>query len=141
MDDLAAFVSARLDEDEAAANSAVHKAFSHWYVEPWHDGSTLKDGRTEHADVQGKTGYQVTGNGALTSPSATHIARHDPARVLREIAAKRAILATYTAVAYMDIADLEPEFAYGRAVGLGEAVRHLATIWSDHPDYQARWTA
>ena len=53
--------------------------------------------------------------------------------------AARAILAAYAEVAYMDIADPEPEYAYGRAEGLGEAVRHIAAIWSDHPHYQASW--
>jgi hypothetical protein len=33
----------------------------------------------------------------------------------------------------------EPEYAYGRADGLGEAVRQLAAVWSDHPDYRAEW--
>lgn len=57
----------------------------------------------------------------------------------RSVDTKRAIVAAYAEVTYMDTADPEPEYAYGRAGGLGEAVRHLAAAWSDHPDYWQEW--
>ena len=47
--DLAAFLAARLDEDEAAAG--VASRFPHWHGEPWYDGQFLKDGRTQRADL------------------------------------------------------------------------------------------
>ena len=69
-DDLIAFLNARLDEDEAAAKAA-------WGVE-W-------DWR-----------YVTRPFGERPSIAHTvHIARHDPARVLREVAFKRAILGQY----------------------------------------------
>jgi Family of unknown function (DUF6221) len=83
-----------------------------------------------------------------TGPNAAraeHIARHDPARVLREVAANRAIVEFY----------VEPpsgfrtrntevlsgaEGASGRAprvlTVLEAIVLDLAAVWSDHPDYE-----
>lgn len=76
-----------------------------------------------------------------------HVARHDPARVLREVAAKRAIL-DY---------DVEPPNGFrtgntqvrGAEGGTGRAPRvltvivsivlDLAVVWSDHPDYDPAW--
>ena len=55
-------------------------------------------------------------------------------RVLREVAAKRAILALAAV-----------EVAYGREVdydvrdALDVVLRHLAAVWSDHPDYRQEW--
>lgn len=65
MDDLIAFVAARLDEDEAAARAAVNFSYG---VPDWCD-----DG----------------------DPDGVHIARHDPARVLREVEASRKLLVRY----------------------------------------------
>ena len=111
MSDIAAFIGARLDEDEAAARAVPGRA---WY-EP-------DDDRFSH--------YK----------DAAHIARHDPARVLREVTAKRAILTRHSPVT-------EP----GRGTRCGwcsgefdvawpcEDARSVAAIWSDHPDYQEGW--
>ncbi len=61
-----------------------------------------------------------------------HIARHDPARVLAECAAKRAVVAL--AWAYGD----GPE--HPRTLALAaDTLRHLATAYADHPDYDERW--
>lgn len=126
--DIAEFIAARLDEDEAAARVILEDPD---YAAGWHEQSSgvlyVGPGGEDHP----LDGLQPLGDSRLSR----HIARHDPARVLREVAAKRAILAAYAEVSYMDIADPEPEFAYGRAVGLGEAMRHLAATWSDHPDF------
>jgi hypothetical protein len=59
VDGFEGFCSARLAEDEATAQAAVHLAFRKWHVEPWYDGDFLPDRRTQRADVQGTTGYQV----------------------------------------------------------------------------------
>ena len=60
-----------------------------------------------------------------------HFATWNPARVIREVEAKRAILAAY-----------QPSgkgVAYTLEAGLEFAVRALAAAWSDHPDYRAEW--
>jgi hypothetical protein len=83
MDDLIAFLNARLDEDEAAAKQAAGGIH----------------GRRENykaivADAADPDNWAIVDLSPLAEDEylGTHIARHDPARVLREVAAKRAIL-------------------------------------------------
>lgn len=128
MSDLSDFIRARLDEDEAAAKGVAHGP---WY---WEGGYPQR--------ISNPAAILVAE--CYTSPDAPaqeaeHIARHDPARVLRDIAAKRAIVEMYADKADYDTPDPELEYAVGRAVGLGEAVRHLAAVWSGHPDYEEAW--
>ena len=148
--DLAAFLAARLDEDEAAAG--VASRFPHWHGEPWYDGQFLKDGRTQRADLWGAPGMQFTGHGALDTVVVDHIARHDPARVLREVAAKRAILSVHRVVEYpgpyvpisptCSICITERE-GYQEEWGDDDwpcaTIRLLAAVYSDHPDYRQEW--
>jgi hypothetical protein len=66
-----------------------------------------------------------------------HIARHDPARVLREVAAKRAILARYEERP----ANLGDSLQQGQeCMGLLYAMEALAAVYSDHPDYDPEWS-
>jgi hypothetical protein len=74
---------------------------------------------------------------------AVHIARHDPARVLREVTAKRAVLAWYE-----DSLDASATFKEKLGTGTHMAtaaesylnvIRGHAAAWSDHPDYQREW--
>jgi hypothetical protein len=126
--ELVDFLRARLDEDEALAREAPPG--------PWHIGNAVDP--TQPCNVHTFPGARMVADG-LNWLVAEHIARHDPARVLREIASDRALLAEYAAVAEMDTDDAEPEFAYGRAVGLGIAVRHRALKYANHPDYKRGW--
>jgi hypothetical protein len=106
-DDLAAFVTARLDEDEAIAKAALDNALGI-------EGELAQ----QAGPCVGETGY-------------AHIARHDPARVLRQVEAVRALLAAY-----------QPSgqgVAYTLEAGLEFALGHLAAAWSDHPEYRAEW--
>lgn len=64
----------------------------------------------------------ANGEGALDwaddgDPTDIHIARHDPARVLAECAAKRAVI----------------------VYSPPKTLQHLAAIYADHPDYQQEW--
>ena len=74
-----------------------------------------------------------------------HIARHDPARVLREVEAKRKILAEYTRVVELRKSypeGYDPNDYHGLyESGLEEAVTHLAVVYSDHPDYREDWSS
>ncbi|MBQ1164131.1 hypothetical protein KBZ21_39700, partial [Streptomyces sp. A73] len=79
-------------------------------------------------------GYHHRTVGPLEPGDAWFIARHSPARVLAEVDAKRGLLDRDAEVADMDYEDNEPEYAYGRATGLGEAVRLLALPYASHPD-------
>lgn len=64
---------------------------------------------------------------------AAHIARHDPARVLREVAAKRALLNVY------EIAEQTHDILGDGYVALDQAVRALAAVYADHSQYDTEW--
>lgn len=107
--DLITFMNARLDEDEAGARAAANFSYG---VPDWCDEG---------------------------DPDGTHIARHDPARVLREVEAKRKRLAAYTAArAAADRYD--DQYMAGVASGLADAIRGDAGAWADHPDYKQEWS-
>lgn len=111
------FVTARLDEDEAEAKAAAARVGTDtWQLEESDDGR----------DVISMGSYGFGAHAALGG----HIALHDPARVLREVEAKRAILAAY-------LNERQNGFAgSGYCEGLEEAVKIIAAIWSDHEDYR-----
>jgi hypothetical protein len=62
-----------------------------------------------------------------------------PARVLREVEAKRAILAWVTGAQSATAAGDEQAFHDEEAAALTFAIRALASVYSDHPDYQQAW--
>ena len=133
MSDLTAFLSARLDEDEATARGAKD---SPWYVED----SILAVAHTWPQE-------------------AAHVARHDPARALREVEVGRKRLTLYldakeTLAAALKKAppDDDPAAAHsyvrerinvnqasGRFTALETSVRLDAMTYSDHPDYRQEW--
>ncbi|MFI1161411.1 DUF6221 family protein [Streptomyces sioyaensis] len=143
---LVAFLRARYDEDEEAARAATPGPWE-WTPEQdlWdQNGPTLiRAGHDGYEDRPLTTVLEGWGHDAwgmhVTEENQTHIARHNPARVLAEVEAKRAIVDRYAEVQEMDREDAEPEFAYGRAVGLGQAVRLLALPYQEHPDYRPEW--
>jgi hypothetical protein len=103
--DLAAFLAARLDEDEAAAKALASRD---WGNRPWAvtECSDKAAGECPCIVYQGEYGPLDEPQTPLIeyvadteAPEyAAHIARHDPARALREVAAKRAILAEHPPV-------------------------------------------
>lgn len=131
---LVAFINARLDEAEAAARAALDG--------PW---IVRQLGRPELAAVLQdleKTGSGIPIGQALAQfdgpyavANAIHVARHDPAAVLRDVEAKRRILA--------EAQDYSPELEHGDN---GEwafecVLRLLAQPYDQHPDYQQEWAA
>jgi hypothetical protein len=143
-DDLTAFITARLDEDEAAARESHHEG-QRWL--------------TEEEDVYRWPDDELV-HSADRKADARHIARHDPARALREVAAKRAILGmhhptepysesgfTYPAAARFCgwcgpgdswQAEQEPD-SFPFALWPCTHARILAAIWSDHADFRPEW--
>ncbi len=125
-----AFLKARLDEDEAAAKSAAHADGADWFVGSSEDAderSILCEGpSTLYAGLTAE--YQVAGR--IAEETAPHIARHDPARVLREVEAKRRRLKHWIE-AGRD-ADDPPGYSY-------LAVLDDASVYSGHPDYRQEW--
>jgi len=103
------FIDARLREDEHAAR-AVDGERRAWRFE-----------RGDRSVRAGAHDVIVAGNG----PANSHIARHDPEQVLREVLAKRLIVT---------LAQL-PDGG-GREDRL---LRCVALCWADHADYRPEW--
>lgn len=121
MDDLVQFLRARLDEDEQAARRA---------------GDSFRQ--------IGETGVIVATEGDRAEECASanwagiaeHIVRHDPARVLAEVEAKRELLADYERFVaerrrMMGGWDSYPEPS--------PVLTAFATVYADHPDYRPEW--
>ena len=125
MTDLITFLNARLDEDEAAARAALPIYGPGWRPE------NSKVAGLGPARIWGKDSKRPVAE-AARRVSAAHIARHDPARVLREIEADRSLLAKLRQVEeFGERLRIDTEIMILRQV---IAIR--AAIWSDHPDYE-----
>lgn len=134
--DLIAFMRARLDETEASALAASQPHA--WEV----------DGDGETADVNTRTrqpsipDYDTVCRGVATA-DALHIVRHDPARVLREVAAKRAIVDRYalaTTQAGNGRLTLEERVTWAAAArALFMCVQDLAAVHAGRPEYRQEW--
>lgn len=151
---LAEFLTARLDEDEAAAREAAQD-------DTYGDRAT-PDGRWRMVgvDYEGESPRPATW--ALRTyeyecdrePWHLHVTRHDPARVLAEVEGKRRIVEVYIDEGKRkDIYNRDHErgllttdgdlrarhSANARWAGLDAAVRALAAVYADHPDYDETW--
>ncbi len=123
MSDIAAFLTARYDEDEALAHSVKGNGLF--------DGTGIVVMKT-HLPSQSRS---VT----LPSHVATYAATFDPAYVLADIAAKRAILAAYDSMANDWTHFDQTEGEHAREYALREVVRHLTSVYADHSDYKEDW--
>lgn len=147
MDDLMQFLRARLDEDDAAVRAASWDEWdgSHWTA---HHREQY-DGRWAVIDRAGEGVIPtVAPQAADDAGVAQHIARHDPARTLREVEAKRRIVRQ----AFEHAAKIDGEWgcchdAEAIEAGLCEKqqpnslplLRLLALPYADHPDYRPEW--
>lgn len=145
-DGLVAFLRDCLDEDEQEALNWPHDQ-RQWRVAgrrmlTYDNGATedvtavdVKDGFAEVWErVQVKRG---------PADLATHIARHDPARVLAEVEAKRRIVDGYedalrVAVVTAPAGPLDDMVKY-TGTALMFAVQCLAAPYADRPGYQPEW--
>src|SRR5260221_4049863 len=105
--DLAKFLRDRLDEDEAAAREAADGDSGQWFM-----GDKWNVHRVEQENWQDEPALVCWGN---VKPQSEHIARHDPARVLREAGAKRKIVADAEAQPHYYV-DGDTWFSCGLAV-------------------------
>lgn len=128
MDDLARWLGQQLDEDERIARGADPG--------PWKSESL---GRHDQAAIKlAAPTSLIQFDGSRAAANGMHVSRHDPARVLREIDAKRQLLNLYAEVAANDVDDVE--YANGWANALGVAVRLLAAPYSDRPGFREEWS-
>ena len=148
------FIEARLAENESVAKEAALGPGRHWDYSDGGQGRE-RDGilwDEDHANVIGWLDDHLA--------CAIHAARHDPARIQREIEAKRAILAlhhptrphpelgfTYPAAANFCgydgpgdnwQAEQEPDH-FPDALWPCWTIRYIAAIDRDHPDYDPSW--
>lgn len=119
--DLVEFLTARLDEDEQVARAAIA---------PGPTGSwVVHVGRAIGVVCTAESGQRVAS--VSRAPQSEHIARHDPARVLADVEAKRRLLA---------VLDGDPFDALGAEGAYKLLVaKHLAAPYADHPDYRPEW--
>jgi hypothetical protein len=124
-DDLVEFLRDRLDEDERQARAAMIYQDANWRVE-------ISGIITTSAETDVYTDDREL---------AEHIARHDPARVLADVEAKREIVEQHALVG-----DGAVCLSYCHTRTPGEAqpwpcltLRLLALPYVDHPEYQEEW--
>lgn len=141
MNELVEFLRARLDEDDRAARAATAGPWRHSSDKHHHEPGTPRFSEAVFAGAAGKAATCVATTGETDDPQsmadAAYIARQDPARVLREVEAKRTILAMhapserteYGAQVCSRCSDLSP----------CDTLRLLALPYSDHPDYDESW--
>lgn len=140
-DPLAAFLLARIAEDEDAARTAGQYgpswSWQQGYGEMCNDpecefGELITDGAEDSPTViMSVHAYDVHEGWQ----GAAHIARFDPARVLAECAAKRAIIAQAQPEHWLD------DHAYGGYMeAIDVALYAMAAVYADHPEYRKEWS-
>lgn len=129
------FLNARYDEDEAAARAVVDAGGeSDWKAHPIAE----LDGR--RALTGGSFIFAVMDPVPEGHACAGHAARHNPARVLREIAAKRAVLDLHTWTASLDGCwSCSGDHGADPTPAPCGTLRHMAAVYADHPDYRQEW--
>lgn len=133
------FLLARIAEDEAAARAATFGLWE-WVGDPRKDEAFLlaRDGDA----VVSAYGMHTEGYIECSDADRAHITRNQPARVLAECAAKRAILGslTSTAAAHAKETHLGQKLVLaGMDTGLRLALQYLTLPYSEHPDYDPEW--
>lgn len=120
MDELIAFLSARLDKDEAIAQAAARKRRGAWRVLGDHLRAIVHGSRGPDLAVADTPGTMI----------ADHVALHDPSRVLWGVTVKRSILAACANTReYEDCGGMLAR----------EIMRWLGAEFRDHPDYRPEW--
>ncbi|MFE5090618.1 DUF6221 family protein [Streptomyces sp. NPDC056638] len=122
MDDLVQFLRDRLDEDEQAAR----RVKSSW----------RQIGETGVIVASDGERAEECANGNWTG-IAEHIVRHDPARIMAEVEAKRRILRAHEKWCEGRCEAKYPEGGFDAAHFW--SIKSLATVYADHPDYRDTW--
>jgi hypothetical protein len=128
MDEALAFLGPRLDEHEAVARAAMHGG----------DGRWTQGGHDEPGRIEDDRGVVTYDEGSPSEEQAAHIALNDPALVLREIEAKRRVLARHV----LSPPSGDPELPWDNIADCqydGEPwpcpdILDLALPYADHPD-------
>ncbi|MGZ4615214.1 MAG: DUF6221 family protein [Actinomycetes bacterium] len=120
------FLEARLAEDELTATAAIEQS-PEWRA--FYD----------YRDVKDDTGvYVVAADTAHpTLEQAAHIARNDPARVLRDVESKTRMVARYRAD--LEDPDIADNVKGARLERMLYICRLLAEVYADHEDFREEW--
>ncbi|MFJ3839453.1 DUF6221 family protein [Streptomyces sp. NPDC090054] len=137
MDDLVQFLRARLDEDEQGCRAATAGP---WYVLGGEASEyaihTTTDCAPTAADVAATAYY---GGGIWERADAEHIARHNPARVLAEVDAKRQALAHYERIVQHTLkSDGGADYLFAEGA-VRKQIQYMALPYAGHLDYRPIW--
>jgi hypothetical protein len=120
------FVAGRLDDDERIALAAA-------------DGDRTEEWEIHYtgAGVDSATGTVAYDEGFPNGRQSEHIARHDPARVLRDVAAKRRLFAKHAPV----INGTQGSWTWfeGSESESEKVMQLLSLPYADHPEYDPAW--
>lgn len=144
---VADFLLARLAEDEAMARAAT------WPPDGGYDSGLAPEWLLDDAgDLRDANLVAITADdgggagGLMFSVAGNHIARHDPARVLRQVEAMRRVVEEHrpTRRQVIDGDGMETVESYflcdsDMDMWPCDTLRALAAIWSDHADYDPDW--
>lgn len=124
MEEIMQFVRDRLDEDEREAKSVLWEGSGNSMDWELTASATVFTGEDEF--------YAVDRN------VARHIVRHDPARVLADVEAKRRIVDLMASM--LDAAEGDSEVDhYGGLSAAEDTLKLLAFSYAEHSDYREEW--
>ena len=134
---LTEFLTARLDEDEATAHYAGPHIVA-WLTFRGSAGEMLYT--TVAAGDEGDERVWAADGNELPEPASVRVV-YDPARALRDVAAKRAIFAEHERLRSIarSFAPDDGPMSTGRVQAMRTALSILAAVYSDHPDYDPEW--
>lgn len=127
MSDLVKWLTNILDEDEAGAKAAARTVGSaEWTTGQYSDYVyTVTSGNAQEVAADGY--------GHMNEARRYFIARHDPASVLADITAKRAILKIYRD--FLDGPMPTSAWESGQLKAIAKAVHHIASAYADRPGH------
>lgn len=128
--ELVSWLRAQLDHDERTALAAAEVARGR----VWR-GS---EGGIFSEDLPGGHALLIDGYGGTDEELAAHVALHDPATVLRTVAAHRVILDAYENE--RDYTQRFPSVQVDELAGLQTALLAVVSIYSDRDGYDPAWT-
>ncbi|MEU3011081.1 DUF6221 family protein [Nocardia asteroides] len=137
------FIAARLAEDEAAAKAAAEQdgEGESWRVRKVRENGMYVWGEHQAIPPNGK-GERL---GLIDDPQSRFIESHDPARVLRQVAALHAVVGRRAGEHREQdgicetCRDYDFHREYRPVPWPCATARAIAAIWSDHPDYRSEW--
>ncbi|MDX3582508.1 DUF6221 family protein [Streptomyces europaeiscabiei] len=133
MVDLVQWLTAQLDEDERVALAATQHR---WIVSERKTPASADSPSGDPFWVAADEGFGAPAFQFKDKRDAEFIAAHDPARVLREIDAKRKLLARYERAMENRRAHPDDLASAGALLALHGAVKLLAAPYADRPDYE-----